>query len=319
MASEHKVRKGDLATYRMNHPLVGPMYPTSQALPIPQEPDQCIVVATAKADSPSKTAPPPEEVAVTTVVLGRVREDLLCAVACGQGRRPRAGTSGARRAEEGEHPRPRQPGGVVKERSDWVRRFHLGAHSVRGRGVLDVQRGERWSGQVVGRLMRLPATAACVPVQVEVLRDREPREIEYRRTGDRAPGSAAGSCRDPGWGPGQGRDERWVRQIGRRRMISRQSRDADRVQERFGPFELRMRLLTDDTELRWAPDGAALCLGRHRLRLPARLAPQASASARSEQGDGTGAPRFRLRVCIRAPLTGLLLSYTGYIEECIDD
>ena len=79
-----------------------------------------------------------------------------------------------------------------------------------------------------------------------------------------------------------------------------------------------MRLLADDTELRWAPDGAALRLGRHRLRLPARLAPQASASARGEQGDGTGAPRFRLRVCIQAPLTGLLLSYTGYIEEYID-
>ncbi|TDU05658.1 uncharacterized protein DUF4166 [Streptomyces sp. 846.5] len=98
-------------------------------------------------------------------------------------------------------------------------------------------------------------------------------------------------------------------------MVSRQSRDADRVEERFGPFALRMRLLADDTELRWAPDGAALCSGRHRLRLPARLAPQASASARGERNDGTGAPRFRLRVCIRAPLTGLLLSYTGYIEE----
>ncbi|MEW2119009.1 DUF4166 domain-containing protein [Streptomyces sp. NPDC005474] len=169
--------------------------------------------------------------------------------------------------------------------------------------------------------MRLPPTAACVPVQVEVLRDCGPREIEYRRTGDLRPGSAAGSCRDPGWGPGQGREERWIRQIGRRRvtsLVSRHSHDADLVRERFGPFELRMRLLADDTELRWAPDGAALCLGRHRLRLPARLAPQAAASARSEQRDGTGALRFRLRVCIRAPLPGLLLSYSGYIEEYID-
>ena len=82
--------------------------------------------------------------------------------------------------------------------------------------------------------------------------------------------------------------------------------------------EVRDSDLADDTELRWAPDGAALRLGRHRLRLPARLAPQASASAHSEQVGGTGAPRFRPRVCIRAPLTGLLLSYTGYIEEYID-
>jgi len=103
MASEHKVRKWDLATYRMNHPLVGPMYPTPQALPIPREPDQRIVVATAEADSPSQTALLPEEVAVATVVLGRVREGLLCAVACGRGRRPcpRTGTSGARRRRGG--------------------------------------------------------------------------------------------------------------------------------------------------------------------------------------------------------------------------
>ncbi|MFK0153100.1 DUF4166 domain-containing protein [Streptomyces sp. NPDC090493] len=169
--------------------------------------------------------------------------------------------------------------------------------------------------------MRPPATAACIPVPVEVLRHCQPREIEYRRTSDLRSASAAGSCRDPGRGPGQGREERRIRQIGRRRvtsLVSRHSRDAERVQERFGPFELRMRLLADDTELRWAPDGAALRLGRHRLRLPARLAPQASASARSEQGDGTGAPRFRPRVCIRAPLTGLRLYHTGHIEEYID-
>ncbi|MFF7983075.1 DUF4166 domain-containing protein [Streptomyces sp. NPDC007901] len=320
MSSEHKVRKRDFATYRMHHPLLGPMYPTP---PIPQEPDQRIVVATAEADSPFQAALLPEEFAVATVVLVHVREDLLGAVALGE-----AGAHARERghqvrgvAEEGDYPWPRPPGGVVKERSDWVLRFHLGDHGVRGRGVFDVHRGERWTGRVAGRLMRLPATAACVPVQVEVLRDCEPREIEYRRTSDPRPGSAAGSCRDPGWGPGQGREERWIRQIGRRRvtsLVSRHSRDADRVKERFGPFELRMRLLADDTELRWAPDGAALCLGRHRLRLPARLAPQASASARSEQDDGTGAPRFRLRVCIRAPLTGLLLSYTGYIEEYVD-
>ncbi|MFG2936720.1 DUF4166 domain-containing protein [Streptomyces sp. NPDC048282] len=209
---------------------------------------------------------------------------------------------------------------MVKERCDWVRRFHLGDDSVRGRGVFDVRRGERWTGRVVGRLMGLPATAVGVPVRVEVLRDREPRDIECRRTGDLGSGSAAGSCRGPGRGLEQGREERWIRQIGRRRVTSlvnhsHHSRDTGRVRERYGPIELRMRLLADGAELRWTTDGAALCLGRHRLRLPGLLAPQVSASARGEQGDGTGAPRFRLRVCIRAPLTGLLLSYTGYIEE----
>ncbi|MFJ9710773.1 hypothetical protein [Streptomyces sp. NPDC101234] len=103
VSSEHKVRKWDFATYRMHHPLLGPMYPTPQTLPIPQEPDQRIVVATAEADSPSQAALLPEEFAVATVVLGHVREGLLGVVACGRGRRPcrRTGTSGARRRRGG--------------------------------------------------------------------------------------------------------------------------------------------------------------------------------------------------------------------------
>ncbi|TDU05648.1 helix-turn-helix protein [Streptomyces sp. 846.5] len=56
MWSEHKVRKWDIATYQMHHPLVGPMHLTLQTLPIPQEPGQRIVVATAEADSPSEAA-----------------------------------------------------------------------------------------------------------------------------------------------------------------------------------------------------------------------------------------------------------------------
>ncbi|MGW1507409.1 DUF4166 domain-containing protein [Streptomyces mirabilis] len=185
----------------------------------------------------------------------------------------------------------------MEERSDWMRRFHLGDDSVRGRGVVDVQRGERWTGRVVGRLLRLPVAQTRVPVRVDVLRDC----VRLRR--DRT-------------GPRQACEERWIRQIGRRRLVSRQTRDADSVLERFGALELRMRLLVGSTELRWTSEGGvALYLGRHRLRMPAGLAPQVSASVRSEYGDGTGPPRFRLRVGIELPWTGLLLSYTGCIEE----
>ncbi|MFK0280661.1 hypothetical protein ACIQVL_09330 [Streptomyces sp. NPDC090499] len=104
MSSEHKVKKWDFATYRMHPPpLLGPVCPTPQTLPIPQEPDQRIVVATAEADSPSRAAPLPEGFAVATVVLGRVREGLPGSVACGRGRRPcrRTGTSGAWRRRGG--------------------------------------------------------------------------------------------------------------------------------------------------------------------------------------------------------------------------
>lgn len=47
MWSEHRVRKWDLATYRMHHPLVGRMRLDLQTPNVPQEEDRRIVVPTA--------------------------------------------------------------------------------------------------------------------------------------------------------------------------------------------------------------------------------------------------------------------------------
>ncbi|WP_405975960.1 helix-turn-helix transcriptional regulator [Streptomyces sp. NBC_00988] len=56
MWSEHRVRKWDLATYRMRHPLVGRMRLNLQTLNVPQEEDRRIVVATADSGTASEAA-----------------------------------------------------------------------------------------------------------------------------------------------------------------------------------------------------------------------------------------------------------------------
>jgi DNA-directed RNA polymerase subunit L len=56
MWSEHRVRKWDLATYRMHHPLVGRMQLNLQTLNVPQEEGLRIVVATADSGTASEAA-----------------------------------------------------------------------------------------------------------------------------------------------------------------------------------------------------------------------------------------------------------------------
>jgi hypothetical protein len=54
--SERRVRKRDLATYRMHHPLVGRMQVDLQTLNVPQEEGRRMVVATADAGTTSAAA-----------------------------------------------------------------------------------------------------------------------------------------------------------------------------------------------------------------------------------------------------------------------
>ncbi|MFI7225595.1 helix-turn-helix transcriptional regulator [Nonomuraea angiospora] len=56
MWSEHRVRRWDLATYRMHHPVVGRMQLNLQTLNVPQVDGQRIVVATAEAGTGSAAA-----------------------------------------------------------------------------------------------------------------------------------------------------------------------------------------------------------------------------------------------------------------------
>jgi len=54
--SEHPVRMGDLAPYRMRHPLAGRMRLNLQALNVPQEEDRRFVVAISDSDTASEAA-----------------------------------------------------------------------------------------------------------------------------------------------------------------------------------------------------------------------------------------------------------------------
>ncbi|MEY9964771.1 transcriptional regulator with XRE-family HTH domain [Streptacidiphilus sp. MAP12-16] len=56
MWSEHRVRAWDIATYRMRHPLVGPMDVTQQAMSVPNGQGQRMVAVTAEAGSASQSA-----------------------------------------------------------------------------------------------------------------------------------------------------------------------------------------------------------------------------------------------------------------------
>jgi hypothetical protein len=196
----------------------------------------------------------------------------------------------------------------MSEQAAWMHRFHSGGCTVRGSGVFDVCRGDRWPGRLVAALLRLPPTGESVPVHVEIVRTRNP-----------VGGAGAGA----GWGVGSARpgarwEERWIRHIGLRRLASVQTHDGDHVRERFGPVEFRMRLVREETQLWLRPEGAALCVGRRRLRLPHWCAPQASAFVRTRPGVQLGRAQFELRVRIRVPAAGLLLSYSGHIAEDTD-
>jgi hypothetical protein len=175
----------------------------------------------------------------------------------------------------------------VVEESDWLRRFHLGDRTVRGTGLLDILPAERRTGRVLGRLLRFPPAGTALPLRVEIVRGRS----------------------QP---PGR---ERWTRSLGGRRLDTVQTHDGDLVRERFGLVELRMQLTDEGTALRLSPGGADVVLRGWRLRLPRWCAPQASAYVWAQPAERPGRPRFGLRVRIRVPVMGRLLSYSGHVEE----
>jgi hypothetical protein len=172
----------------------------------------------------------------------------------------------------------------------WLLRFHLGDVTVAGTGLMDVRRGERRAGRWAGALLRLPPTGTAVPTRVRVV-----------RAARRPDGAAV---------------ERWERAFGRRSVRTWVVRRGDRLTERLGPLELRMRLRADAAELWVRTDGAALGVGALRLPLPGRLAPRAVAHAWSPPGR-TGAT-FHVEVRVTVPGVGTILSYRGRLAEEVD-
>jgi hypothetical protein len=171
---------------------------------------------------------------------------------------------------------------------DWVHRFHTGTATATAAGILDVDRGESRRARMLCCLLRLPPAAVGQPARLRIVR--------------RADGAAGAD--------GAATQERWIRTFGSVSLATRQVRTGERIAERAGPVELRMRCRTTASDVWFIPDGAAVVLGRRGFRLPAFIAPQARAHAWS---SGEGA--FDVDVAVRIPLLGVLLSYRGHFTE----
>jgi len=173
-------------------------------------------------------------------------------------------------------------GAMMANVDDWVYRFHTGTASATATGIADVRPGASGPARTLGRLMRLPPPAVGQPAWLRIVR--------------RAEGASA--------------HERWDRTFGAVSLATRLVRTGDRISERAGPVELRMRCRATASEVWFIPDGAGIALGRLSVRLPSLVAPRASAHAWS-----AGDRAFDVEVSVRLPLLGVLMSYRGHFTE----
>lgn len=165
---------------------------------------------------------------------------------------------------------------------DWLHRFNTGTESVTAAGTVDIEHGQSWPTRLLATLLGLPPPVVAEPARVHVARRIEGASVH----------------------------ERWIRTFGTVDLVTRQIRVGERIDERIGPIELRICCHATAFDVWFLPAGAALILGRWRLRLPAALTPRAVAHAWS---SATGA--FDVDVSIRIPLLGIILSYRGHFIE----
>lgn len=165
---------------------------------------------------------------------------------------------------------------------DWVHRFHTGTVSATAAGMVDVDPGQSGPIRMLRWLMRLPPPAVRQAARLRIVRQ--------------ADGTSA--------------HERWIRTFGDVRLATRLTRAGERIGERAGPMELRMRWRATASDIWFLPDGAAIVVGRLSFRLPGLVAPRAYAHAWSS-GDGA----FDVEVSVRVRLLGVVMSYRGHFTE----
>jgi hypothetical protein len=170
---------------------------------------------------------------------------------------------------------------MMASADDWVHRFHAGTVSATAAGIADVDPRRSRPIRMLGWLMRLPPPAAAQTARLRIVR-------------------AEG---------GSGHEE-WIRTFGAVSLATRLVRAGERIGERAGPVELRMRYRATASDVWFIPDGAAIVLGRLSFRLPGLVAPRAYAHARSSGDDA-----FDVEVSVRVPLLGVLTSYRGHFTE----
>ena len=106
--------------------------------------------------------------------------------------------------------------------------------------------------------------------------------------------------------------ERWTRTFRGRTLVTTQRGLPDgRLAERFGIVELRFRLRTSDGALTYEQSDAVAALGRWRVPIPGWLSPRVEARERRADRDD----RSHVRVVVRAPVVGILLSDEGELAR----
>ena len=153
-----------------------------------------------------------------------------------------------------------------------LRRFHDAPAGAKARGVFRVERGAGRIRNALATVMGFPRAGNDVPVELHVV-------IE----GDR---------------------ERWIRQIGGRRLVSTQWAQGSSLMERAGAASFSCSLLVEGSRLHYQ-FLRAWWMG---IPLPGFLAPFVESYV--EAGDRG----WRVLVRIFAPLVGEVACYQGWIE-----
>lgn len=105
--------------------------------------------------------------------------------------------------------------------------------------------------------------------------------------------------------------ERWDRTFARKSFRTEQREHAGQLlAERIGAMEILFRLAVINGALCYQQTRAVLCVGRLRVPLPRWLSPQITAREWALQDES----RVHVSVSVQAPLTGLLISYRGFID-----
>ncbi len=160
-----------------------------------------------------------------------------------------------------------------------VRRAHADGRRLRGVGHFRVEHGR-------GALTRLLVRAAGVPPPHEAA----PVRVLIERFGER---------------------ERWRRSIGGRPLVTEQWEAPSRVLvERLGVLEFSFRLTVANGELTYRQVGLALCFGRVRLAVPARLWLRIDA----REAPISGSVDSQTTVEVSTAARRLLFSYRGAIR-----
>ena len=159
-----------------------------------------------------------------------------------------------------------------------LRAFHAPGRLCVWHGAADIVPAASLPAAAVARLFGFPRPGTGVPLTVTVHPARDP----------------------------QGPSEVWVRDYDGRRMVSTLRFRNGVLTEAFGPLVFPLDVRTDARGLVLLGHGWRL----GRVMLPSALAPRSQAR---EHQDEHG--RFRFEVEITVPLLGLLVAYSGWLEQ----